>query len=301
MSQFGYKLEYVPGKQNVMADPLSRIYDFKVAIISASVGSADLYAQMAAVDVLALPSDREWVEEQHKDIEWYPMIRWIDTGCLPDDDQAAQHVLAKAKNYALHGEHGILVKLREDSLGGVSTLQKVVPKKWRVLILAKYHDSIFKGTLAGRDKTLANVKENFHYTKMANYVDLYMHTCHVCQRVKDPTGAQKSWMPLGNIEAKFPNDLVSIDLWSPGIVSRSGNKYVLMIIDGFSKYANAIAIPNKKAETVAQALLSHFSIVGIPAQLHSDQGREFVNKIITQSLQGLGYSEVQYHCISPTG
>ena len=118
------------------------------------------------------------------------MICWIETGDLPDNDQAARHILARAKSYALHGEFGILVKLREDSLGGVSTLQKVVPKKWRALILAQYHDSIFKGTHAGRDKTLANLKENFFFTKMADYVDLYLHTCHVCQRIKDPSGSQ---------------------------------------------------------------------------------------------------------------
>ncbi len=50
--------------------------------------------------------------------------------------------------------------------------------------------------------------------------------------------------------------------------------------DAFTKYAEAIAIPNKEAETVAMEIFIHWICrFGSPVQIHSDNGTEFVNKL----------------------
>ena len=42
----------------------------------------------------------------------------------------------------------------------------------------------------------------------------------------------------------------------------------------------AYPIPNKEAHTVAKVLVDqHFNVYGLPDQLHSDNGREFVNNL----------------------
>jgi hypothetical protein len=51
-------------------------------------------------------------------------------------------------------------------------------------------------------------------------------------------------------------------------------------IDAFTKYAFVTVVENKEAETVAKAILSEwFCKFGIPAQIHTDGGKEFVNKL----------------------
>jgi hypothetical protein len=49
---------------------------------------------------------------------------------------------------------------------------------------------------------------------------------------------------------------------------------VLCITDAFTKYAIVTAIANKEAETVTDAIYKEwFSKIGIPAQIHTDGGR----------------------------
>ena len=60
-----------------------------------------------------------------------------------------------------------------------------------------------------------------------------------------------------------------------------------MAEDNFSQYCRAYLIPNKEA--MAKVLMDqHFDVYGLPDQLHSDNGKEFVNnlwvKLLTISL-----------------
>jgi hypothetical protein len=58
------------------------------------------------------------------------------------------------------------------------------------------------------------------------------------------------------------------------------HNYILCITDAFTKYALVKAIENKEPETVAKAIFSEwFCKFGIPAQIHTNGGNEFVNKL----------------------
>jgi hypothetical protein len=58
------------------------------------------------------------------------------------------------------------------------------------------------------------------------------------------------------------------------------HKYILCITDSFKKYALVTAVENKEAETVTKAIFYEwFCKFGIPAQIHVDGGKEFVNKL----------------------
>ena len=59
-----------------------------------------------------------------------------------------------------------------------------------------------------------------------------------------------------------------------------GNCYLLMVEDSFSRYCRVNPVPNKEASTVAKVLMNqHFNVYGLPDQLHSDKGKEFVNNL----------------------
>ena len=58
------------------------------------------------------------------------------------------------------------------------------------------------------------------------------------------------------------------------------NRYLLTVQDGFTRFATAYPICNKKAGTVARVIMClHFSVFGLPNQIHSVNGPEFVNKL----------------------
>ena len=79
------------------------------------------------------------------------------------------------------------------------------------------------------------------------------------------------------------NDRVAIDVLGPLPVSESGNRYILIAMDYFAKWQEAYALPNQEAKTVAKVLVDQFvSRFGAPAQLHSDQGRNFESQVFTE-------------------
>jgi len=95
---------------------------------------------------------------------------------------------------------------------------------------------------------------------------------------KKSTAKPTPLQPLPTVDQ--PNQRIHIDLFGPLKTSLQGNKMVLDMTDAFTKYAEAIAIPNKEAETVAMEIFIHWICrFGSPIQIHSDNGTEFVNKL----------------------
>jgi len=77
-----------------------------------------------------------------------------------------------------------------------------------------------------------------------------------------------------------PNIRIHADLFGPMLAAGRQHKYILCITDAFTKYAIVTPVENKEAETVAKAIFSEwFCKFGIPAQIHTDGGKEFVNKL----------------------
>ena len=56
---------------------------------------------------------------------------------------------------------------------------------------------------------------------------------------------------------------------------------LLTIVDHFSKYGFTYAIPDKKAETIRNNMAQAF-VIGEPQMLHTDNGKEFVNELLTK-------------------
>jgi len=65
--------------------------------------------------------------------------------------------------------------------------------------------------------------------------------------------------------------------------SDSGNSYILVAADYFTRWVEAFPLPNQEAITVANKLVDEvFLRLGVPEQLHSDQGRQFELKLLSE-------------------
>ena len=58
----------------------------------------------------------------------------------------------------------------------------------------------------------------------------------------------------------------------------------MIIVDHFSKYGFAYAIPDKKADTIKNYMAQAF-VIGEPKMLHTDNGKEFVNELLTNWIE----------------
>ncbi|BHF62610.1 hypothetical protein SprV_0200559500 [Sparganum proliferum] len=57
-------------------------------------------------------------------------------------------------------------------------------------------------------------------------------------------------------ESGFPNELVGVDIIGPIAPSVRGNRYILVMVDFFTKMAEVEPLPNMSADTVAQAIFN---------------------------------------------
>ena len=95
--------------------------------------------------------------------------------------------------------------------------------------------------------------------------------------------------PLQIMNVGSPMERVAIDITGPLPVSASGNRYILVAMDYFSKWPETYAIPNQEATTVAQVLVNEFfSRFVVPYELHSDQGRNFESNVFKECCKILG-------------
>ena len=78
------------------------------------------------------------------------------------------------------------------------------------------------------------------------------------------------------------------------------NRYMLTVQDGFTRFASAYPICNKEAGTVARVLIrEHFSVFGLPNQIHSNNRAEFINKLWTKLFSELKILHTRTPRITP--
>ena len=70
-------------------------------------------------------------------------------------------------------------------------------------------------------------------------------------------------------------DILGMDLFGQWPETSSGNKYVCVLTDLFSKFVIAQAIPNKEAASVAKVITFVATTFGPPKKIITDKGREF--------------------------
>ena len=94
---------------------------------------------------------------------------------------------------------------------------------------------------------------------------------------KGPKVTQRSPLQLYNIGEPME---FAIDVLGPLAETNLGKKYILIAKDYFSKCPDAYALPNQETAMMTDVLVSQFfSRSGLPAELHSDQGRNFESRL----------------------
>ena len=64
--------------------------------------------------------------------------------------------------------------------------------------------------------------------------------------------------------------------------SQCGNKFILVICDYATRYPEAVPLRTVNAENIAEELVKFFSRVGIPKEILTDHGSNFVSQLLTE-------------------
>ena len=113
-----------------------------------------------------------------------------------------------------------------------------------------------------------------------------VRTCPECQLGKDYK-AQHG--PKGHINSPGPWETVSIDIVGPLPVDGKSHRYIVTMMDVYSRYLTATPVKNHKASTVSRCLYeSVVEYFGAPRSILSDRGTEFTGMIWESLAQLLG-------------
>jgi len=174
-----------------------------------------------------------------------------------------------------------LVFLLEDEFESDPIHRLVVPPSHRYQAIGAVHVKEHWGV----QRTTEQVKLKFYWPGWRKDTAVYVTECPGC--------LHREQVDLKNVEtfenrALNVNDVLCMDLVGPLTISSNKNKYILTLLDMFSRYAVAVPIPDKSAKTVATSILKCWiAVFGTPLSIRTDQGSEFKNSTIVSMMSNL--------------
>ncbi len=173
---------------------------------------------------------------------------------------------------------GILCYVKEATDGSIQyTL--VVPHSLKQKALSQAHN--MSGHL-GQKKTIKKAEELFYWCNLRVDVSNYVKQCVTCQRFKGQTGLQQPFQELPSVGKPF--ERVGIDL-TDTIAGSQGYRYVLSVVDHFSRYVKFYLLKSKHTQGIIEALAQYVTDFGAPHSIVLDNGGEFTSQTFQQFCQ----------------
>jgi transposase InsO family protein len=150
----------------------------------------------------------------------------------------------------------------------------LVPKTARWQILRLCHD---KAGHPGIEYTMHRIQQNYWFAKMRRFVTKYVRACLNCSYYKNCTGKKQGRLhPIEKAAVQFHT--LHVDHVGPFETSRTGNKFLFVVVDAFTKFTIIEAVRSQKAKVVIRALRSIMCIFGVPIRIVSDRGSAFTSR-----------------------
>ncbi|GBN50159.1 Retrovirus-related Pol polyprotein from transposon 412, partial [Araneus ventricosus] len=170
-----------------------------------------------------------------------------------------------------------------------------VPTSFRKLIFDHLHNLAHPGIAA----STKFISARYVWPGMKYQIKQWVRCCESCQRSKIQRHIKT---PLGTFslpDARFTH--IHIDIVGP-LPPSEGQIYLLTIIDRFSRWPEAIPIPDMRAKTICRAIFDTWiSRFGCPSVVTSDQGSQLRSSMFVEFTRMLGTQKIKttpYHPIS---
>ncbi|MGH0185230.1 UNVERIFIED_CONTAM: hypothetical protein FKN15_017326 [Acipenser sinensis] len=162
---------------------------------------------------------------------------------------------------------------------GQPVTQLLVPPSCRLEVMRLAHDIPFAGHL-GVDKTRERILARFFWLGLYKEVSKYVATCPDCQRVAPGRVRPAPLVPLPIISTPF--ERIAVDIVGPLLPSDSGYTHILVVVDYATRYPEAVPLRSTSAAAIAKELVQIMARVGIPNEILTDHGTNFLSNTLQQ-------------------
>lgn len=269
LSNFNFTVEYKRGSENVVADALSRM------------PLKDCFAEI-------VDNDDEIIVGMISEV--VEPFRFEEVRLATSNDANLSKVIdaIRSKNFK-HQLIGDLLPFQAvseelSSVQGVLTRgEKVVlPEKLKLRAIQAAHMGH-----AGISRTLQMLRKCYWWPKMSEDVETFVKACAVCiQHEKSWTVRKPTVQPI-----EWPTEpwsKVGIDISGPHYNLPIDMRYALVMLDYHSRWPVVSFVPQVSSGTVIKFLKKSFMEEGLPKELVSDNGPQFVSREFTRFLTERG-------------
>ena len=283
LQEYDLEIKFRRGHKNLVADCLSRLVTPESVI--------------ATVDTIQNDSKNQEVSEsrvrelQRNDSELCELIDYLESGKLPEDEIQSRRVVSESFHYTVID--GMLYNINP-KLTGTELL--VIPVALRLEILQAFHDDITAAHF-GFQRTYDKIKRRYFWRNMYSEIKRYCRQCLSCASKKRPHETIKA--PMVSQIVSEPWETVIVDMLGPFPITEQGNKYIILFFDAFTKWCEAIATPDIKAERVARHFVKDIVCRhSCPYRLLSDKGTNLLSAVVKEVCELMGTKKensVAYH------
>ncbi|KAE8990891.1 hypothetical protein PR001_g21372 [Phytophthora rubi] len=294
-AEYNFVVHYKPGKNDILADALSRRpdYDPRTVLGRQVIDDEDEDDDHCAVCIASginltnvspeLDLRNEIVAAYADDAVYAGIVAYLRA---PSDETLgalSRNTRNQIDRYHLDGD------LLCYNIDKFDAPRVVVPNDddLRARIIHEFHDSPM-GAHLGREKTFAAVSRDFFWPHMFKWVRKWVRTCETCQRVKPSKSSQAPLRPLPIATEAWRS--VSMDFIFGLPPDAEGRIGVLVFVDRFTKMVHLIPVSDTvtAAETAAHFIDCVFRHHGLPESIVSDRDPRFTSAFWSSLFQLLG-------------
>ena len=240
IADYDCEILYKPGKENVVADALSRIHISAISTVPNNI--------------------RKLILDGYKKEPFGSLIKEVE---------------GKKGTYIRYTVENKLLYYRTDEY---QEWRLCLPDiKYRETIIHENHDLAIAGH-PGFVQTYNKIARSYYWPGMSKDIRKHTKECDICQRTKNttqPPSGELNPLPISS----RPWQSVGIDYLMPIPESKNGNNAIIIVVDRLTKMAHFIPTQNTvTAKETAELFLQHiFRYHGLPDNIVSDRDPRFTS------------------------